>query len=833
MRVPLQEMATEKKLELLPGGARNEAAGGEPAQNSASPGGSDASRHESAREEISPEVLEALAVDAPLLPQKRPLGARLADYFGRHQLLLFLLSFLALWGLVTLPPFLTRPDTGPGQLATRDYVAPQTTYVPDREETALRREAAAALVTPAYIPNPSALALALSELPSVVERTRAGLRASRPNGAEISEFRERAGWAPSPRLLAAMRSLSAEGWRRVGEAAREAVRAAYLRGRVRSDVSSDAATLQLHFRRAVEVTARRTGLSPQERAIAVALAAQAANYPNLVVDERATEQARRAARDAVLPVFQRVEANTPLVREGERITTSQWEQLQALELVAPDFAPLQALALGAFCFLLVSGGAFYLAFARREVMARPTGLWLVAFVPFAFGMAFRLLMGVPGAELLIIPLAATASMLITVLLDLRLGLPVGFVVASLCALMARCDAATFLAAALAAWIGALSVASLPSRFALFRAAVVLAITSAALAGALGVLRESPVPEIASTMLWNALAGGLAVGAMAGGAILLERPFGITSHLRLLELLSPDEAVLRRMQVEAPGTYTHSTLVASLAEAAAKTIGADSLLCRVAGTYHDIGKLRRPGCFIENQAGENVHDRLSPGTSALLIKAHVRDGLKLGRAIRLPEPVLEIIASHHGTTLISYFFHRAQKNGDGESQVDENLFRYPGPRPRSKEAAIVMLADSIEASARSLGRVTPEIIENHVHAIIETRLGEGELSDCELSLREIALVRESFVTTLRAALHGRIAYPDAASLREDDDWVAQTLGHASERPGPRASAPRASAPNAKESSPSEARPRRRVRRRGGRPQSDDAQEWMPPQDAARG
>jgi putative nucleotidyltransferase with HDIG domain len=219
------------------------------------------------------------------------------------------------------------------------------------------------------------------------------------------------------------------------------------------------------------------------------------------------------------------------------------------------------------------------------------------------------------------------------------------------------------------------------------------------------------------------------------------------------------------------------MVATLSEAAAKAIGADPLLCRVGGLYHDIGKLRRPHCFVENQSGDNIHDRLSPGLSALLIKAHVKDGLELGRAIRLPQPVLEIIQQHHGTSVIMYFYHRARQMAEetGVPIPDEKNFRYVGPRPRSKEAAILMLADSIEASARALPQVTPESLAVHIRTIVQGRLSDGELDEAELTLHDIGVIQEAFTVVLRGVLHHRIEYPDPAELNRDgEDWVRETL-----------------------------------------------------------
>ncbi len=762
---------------------------------SPTPTAPDDGRSEVARAEMTADTLEALAVDTPLLPPREPLGAQIASYFGRHLILLFCVSFGCLWAILSLPSPFNRPDFAPGDLAPRDYIAPQNAFVPDRAETLRRRAAAAALVTPAYDPAPSAQSQALYTLHEIAEKSRraaAELRAPRPkNGGSLvvlppeKRFEARAGWRPAPSLLPTLRALQPARWETLESVAEDAVKNAYLKGRIRSDVGEDLVTLRPVLRRQIAQNSAsypivEARLSLPEREIALGLSAAAAKFPNVVVNQRASDEARAQASSAILPVFLRIAANTPLVRQGERVTSEQFSQLQELGLVSPRFRPLEALANGALCLILVLGAAAYLARARRDLVVRPAALWLVATVPILFLGVFRLFLGVPHADFMMVPLAATAAMLLTVLIDARVGLPAGFVVAALCALMARSEAGLFLAATLSAWIGALSVTQLASRFALLRAVTLLTISNAILAFALGILRESGAEELLSSAAWSAIAGAGSVVVMAGLAIFLERPFGITSHLRLLELLAPDETVIRRMQLEAPGTYTHSMTVAILAESAAKSVGADPLLCRVAGLYHDIGKLRRPHCFIENQSGDNIHDRLTPGLSALLIKAHVKDGLELGRVIRLPAPVLDVVASHHGTSLIAYFYHRARKIAEIEGvEVSETTFRYPGPKPESREAAIVMLADAIEASARSLPQITPEILQNHVHNLIAAKVSEGELSECDLSLKDLQSVRDAFSGVLRGVLHGRIAYPDSAELsgqlESSGDWVRHTLG----------------------------------------------------------
>jgi putative nucleotidyltransferase with HDIG domain len=407
-------------------------------------------------------------------------------------------------------------------------------------------------------------------------------------------------------------------------------------------------------------------------------------------------------------------------------------------------------------------------------------LWLVALVPVLAVALCRVLLRVPYGEAMLVPLVGGCAMTVAILVSARAGLLCGFVISLLCAITAREDSATFVAVLLSASVGVMAVSEIASRMHLVRAAVLLALTNAVLSAALGALREVPADELWRTALFSGAVGVASVVVAAGLVMFLERPLGVTTHLSLLELSSPDEPVMRRMQSEAPGTYTHSLMVAQLSEAGAKAVGADPLLCRVGGLYHDVGKLRRPHCFIENQSGANVHDRLSPQLSALLIIAHVHDGLELGRALKLPQPVHDIIAQHHGRDLVAFFYHRAMQGAQDAGQLppDEHLFRYPGPRPQSKEAAVVMLADAVEASSRSLPDVTPEKLDEHIKTMIEGRLRAGELDECELTLRDLGTIERAFAHVLRGALHQRIEYPDPSrELQDKNDgrsWTREAM-----------------------------------------------------------
>jgi putative nucleotidyltransferase with HDIG domain len=282
------------------------------------------------------------------------------------------------------------------------------------------------------------------------------------------------------------------------------------------------------------------------------------------------------------------------------------------------------------------------------------------------------------------------------------------------------------------------------------------------AAASGLLALQP----ATFLLKNCAYAGLA-GLVAGGVVLcilpfIEKAFRITTSMTLLELADASQPLLRRLQVEAPGTYNHSMQVAILAEAAAEAIGADSLLCRVAAYYHDVGKINKPDYFVENQQdGTNRHLNLDPNLSLLIIVGHVKDGVELAREYNLPTSVIPFIQQHHGTTIVEYFYRRActqQEQRDPTTAVSETQFRYPGPRPRTREVAITMIADAVESATRALDDPTPAQIERLVDDLTMRRLLDGQFDECDITMKDLDRVKRALIKTLAGIYHGRIAYP---------------------------------------------------------------------------
>ena len=262
---------------------------------------------------------------------------------------------------------------------------------------------------------------------------------------------------------------------------------------------------------------------------------------------------------------------------------------------------------------------------------------------------------------------------------------------------------------------------------------------------------------------------------------LESVFGITSAIKLLELSNPNHPLLKRLMMEAPGTYHHSIIVGNMAEAAADAIGADGLLARVGSNFHDIGKIKRPYFFVENQVGmENPHNKVSPSLSTLIITAHVKDGLELAKQYNLPDEITNFIAEHHGTDLVKYFYHRAVETSNENEHIEEEDYRYSGPRPQSKETAIVSLADAVEAAVRALPKPTPGKIEGLVRKIIKERLNSGQLDECELTFRDLDKIADAFVHVLAGIFHPRIEYPENIT-REEIEGKKSKSGNPHQQP----------------------------------------------------
>lgn len=479
---------------------------------------------------------------------------------------------------------------------------------------------------------------------------------------------------------------------------------------------------------------------------------------NQLYSPEQTRRAEQQAMAAVSPVMTVIPKGAAVVREGEIVTKDDIRVLAELGLYKPKLELTRVLGVVLLVALGLSVIFGYLIRDRYDLLVSRRYLAVLGIIMVAVATICRLLLEVSPY----LTPVAIASVLITTLMDRRLGLLVTGVLALFVGVMA--DSLPVMGVAfLTGAVGVMALTRVESRASLIYATLLVGLSNfvGVLAFELMEVHEfSGVMEGAAFGLLNGfLAGWVAVGALP----MFEQFSGITTHFRLLDLSHMNEPLLRRLTLEAPGTYQHSMMVANLAEQAARAIGADALLCRVGAYYHDIGKMKRPRFFIENQMGlENPHDKLAPSLSTRIIHSHVKDGIEMAKAAKLPDVLIDFIAQHHGTALVGYFYHQACARS--AEPVFEEDFRYPGPKPQTRETAVLMLCDGLEAAARTLSAPTPEKLGELVNKMVKHNLDDGQLDESGLSLRDIKIVKDTLSKALQGIYHSRIEYPDAAPPR---------------------------------------------------------------------
>jgi putative nucleotidyltransferase with HDIG domain len=476
---------------------------------------------------------------------------------------------------------------------------------------------------------------------------------------------------------------------------------------------------------------------------------------NVKVDDFATNIARQDARSGVTPVQVQVTAGEVIVRDGEVVSGLEVEKLRALGLANEGNDWRGAIGLVLWAGLIAGVLALFLERYATEAWLEDRKMILVILSLLAITAAGRAL--VPGHTIAVyfVPFAAIA-MVLTVLVGGRTALATQIAGALHIGIMSsQVELVAYVLVPALLGMAAVRRATTAREFAIGAVAVA--------AGAVGVIVSFVLVDRAADplgvaqLLTGAFISGLGSGLLAyAGMAILGHVFGISTVFELRELGDPNHPLLRQLLLRTPGTYHHSLLVGNLAERAAEVIGADPLVARVGAYYHDIGKMRNPTAFIENQTGQNPHDELDPLVSAGIVAAHVKDGLALADRYRLPARIREMIPGHHGTSVVRYFFQIAQQRGQ---TPDERSFRYPGPRPHSKEAGIVMLADGTEASVRSLSEKNPETIRAMVDRIIDERVADGQLDDCDLTFRDVERIKDAFCELLLGVYHERIPYPE--------------------------------------------------------------------------
>jgi hypothetical protein len=483
----------------------------------------------------------------------------------------------------------------------------------------------------------------------------------------------------------------------------------------------------------------------------------------VLYDRAETEWRRVQAQGAVSGVIGAVKKDELIVDANERVSAEAMAKLRSLrnleaakrqrsEFLYPPVARMLLM------LLFIAAFATYLRMELPAVYRDNGMLAMFTLLTIAvLGAAVALVMEA-GLSEFTVPLAL-APLVVASLLEKRPALVFTLMLAVLCTAVAELRAPFVPVAMMGGVTAVYSVSRLRHRWHFVRAFFAIALANLAAILAWDLARSTQASELVRDAMWGGVNAFLATAVAFGLLPVVEWVFRLTSDVTLLELSDLNRPLLRRMQLEAPGTYHHSMVVGSLAEAAAEAVAANSLLARVQSYYHDIGKLAKPEYYAENEpaASRSRHDKLTPSMSALVVKSHIQEGLQLARRERLPHAVRAAIPEHHGTMVMAFFYHKALEVDPGARRED---YSYPGPRPRSKETAILMLADGVEGASRALAEPTPSRIRGLVQRIIDERVRDGQLDECGLTLQDLARVREAFIPVLTAIFHVRAPYPEA-------------------------------------------------------------------------
>ncbi len=657
----------------------------------------------------------------------------------------------------------TAVDLDVGDLAPADVAAPRTIVFASEIETEAAREAAREAVPPQYNYRAETAANLTNRQLGVLAEALAPVDAAFDPAVTPEERQVVLAEQPpdlSPSARATLQALAPERWALVGaEAAR--VLGLVQRAELR-DAELEAVRRNLGERFSAALT-------DDERRLATEIVAPLL-VPNATYSEALTSAARDAAAQAVEPVSYTIRQGELIVEAGRQVTALEIAKLEAFSLTE---AKLDVARVAGWFLLATLVVVLLLAWIwryRQELWHRARALTLLGLVLLVTALAYQLTAGrsilpffVPGAG---------ASMLVAILL----GAGPATITTALLAILA--GAVNDLSLELATYVlvggitGIIAVRR-GDRVGIFlQAGLAIVVANIVVVSIFSLLGTRDLTGI--LQLWGAsLAAGVGSAVAAVGTFhVVGNLFGILTVFQLLELANPSQPLLRRLLLETPGTYHHSLMVGNLAERAAEAVGADPLLARVAAYYHDVGKLANPGAFIENQAGGvNVHDELPPEVSAQILRAHAADGIDIAYKAKLPKPLIAFIPQHHGTARIGYFYAKAREQAAAPfggldtaagrataDRLDERRFRHSGPKPQTREAAILMLADGVEAAVRSLASHDEPTIRAMVSRIIEERLEDGQFDECDLTLRDVERIREAFVAQLLGMYHQRIAYP---------------------------------------------------------------------------
>lgn len=477
---------------------------------------------------------------------------------------------------------------------------------------------------------------------------------------------------------------------------------------------------------------------------------------NYFFDQSKTDEAVKEALKSVSKVM--IKKNQTIVKEGEPITQQQINILAELGLVGEDLSKdyIYTYIILAFFVLFVLGMQYmYLKKEKKEILIDTKLVFLILLLNLLSVISARVFTFV---SLFIIPIAC-APILMTVFLDSKISIVINSLNLLFVAVIVGFDPQVILIGIVSTIVSSTTLKKVSQRNDILYSTVYVAAAVAVVILSSGILLSNNIKQILLDVIL-AVFGAFISGILAMGLLpFLESSFSLVTNMKLLELSNPNNPLLKRLLMEAPGTYHHSVMVANLAEVVAEEVGANPMLVRVGAYYHDVGKIKRPFFFGENQlGGTNPHDKISPTLSTTIIISHVKDGLELAKEYDIPKVVSDMIVQHHGTTLVKYFYYTLKNSSENPDEIREEDFRYPGPKPQSKEAAIIMMADSVEAAVRSIQEPTLEKIEDMVNNIVKDKMNSNQLNECDLTFRELEVIKACFLRVLKGIYHHRIEYP---------------------------------------------------------------------------
>ena len=478
--------------------------------------------------------------------------------------------------------------------------------------------------------------------------------------------------------------------------------------------------------------------------------------PNLFYDAEKTEEKIAEAKKSVEKEI--IKKNQIIVKEGEPVTQKQIDILKELGLLNDGNTKgsiTNLLAISVIILLVLMIQKEYIRKELPEVFKSKKNLLLINVINI-----ITLLIAI-GSNMIssYLILILSGTMLMTILIDSRVSLVVNLTNIIFISLIVDFEPIVILISIISVILGSISLKKVQQRNDIIYATVYITIIVSALTFTTNILSSNNIKEIfirtAYTGVGTLISGILTLGLLP----FFESIFDVVTNIKLLELSNPNQPLMKKLLMEAPGTYHHSVMVANLAESATEAIGGNPVIARVGAYYHDIGKIKRPYFFGENQMGkENPHDRITPNLSTMIILSHVKDGIEMAKEYKIPKILQDMIVQHHGTTLVKYFYYKMKNSAEDTEEIKEEDFRYPGPIPDTKEAGVLMLADGVEASVRSITEPTKEKIEEMVNSIINDKLNSNQLINCDLTLKDIDIIKKCFLKSLDGIYHQRIEYP---------------------------------------------------------------------------